>query len=71
MDLISKKPHQEVNHEMGKEQISLLSLICPAGQILLSPERSKLCFEQLEINSAAQNNLPLQGAGKILRSRIL
>ena len=36
---------------------------------MFSRENSKLCFEQLKMNSAAQNNLPLQGAGKRLRSR--
>jgi hypothetical protein len=41
---------------------SLLYLIRPAGRILCSPEQSKLCFELLEMYSAAQNNLPLQGA---------
>jgi hypothetical protein len=30
-----------------------------------------LCFEMLEMNSASQNHLPLQGAGKRLRSRRL
>lgn len=43
--------------------------IRPTGRIFLSTERSKLCFELLEILSAAQNNLPLQGAGNNLRSR--
>lgn len=37
---------------------------------LCSPEHGKLCFEHLEKNSAAQNNLPLQGAEKDLRSRL-
>ncbi|WP_254534190.1 MULTISPECIES: hypothetical protein [unclassified Sphingobacterium] len=32
------------------------------GRIFCSPEQSKLCFEMLEINSAPQNHLPLQGA---------
>ncbi|MVZ64201.1 hypothetical protein [Sphingobacterium humi] len=32
--------------------------------IFCSPEQSKLCFEMLEINSASQNHLPLQGAWK-------
>lgn len=31
------------------------------GRIFCSPEQSKLCFEMLEINSAAKNHLPLQG----------
>lgn len=31
---------------------------------MFSRENSKLCFELLEILSAAQNHLPLQGAGK-------
>lgn len=35
--------------------------IRPSGRIFLSKERSKLCFELLEMLSAAQNNLPLQG----------
>jgi len=30
-------------------------------RIFCSPEQSKLCFEMLEINSASQNHLPLQG----------
>lgn len=37
---------------------------------LCSPEHGKLCFEHLEKNSAAQNNLPSQGAEKDLRSRL-
>lgn len=40
-------------------------------RIFCSPEQSKLCFELLKILSAAQNNLPLQGAGSNLRSRLL
>jgi hypothetical protein len=36
---------------------------------MFSKENSKLCFELLEILSAAQNHLPLQGAGKRLQSR--
>ncbi|OUD31364.1 hypothetical protein FPG59_15120 [Flavobacterium sp. FPG59] len=36
---------------------------------MVSQETSKLCFEMLEMNSASQNNLPLQGAGKRLQSR--
>jgi hypothetical protein len=35
--------------------------IRPVGRIFCSPEQSKLCFEMLEINSAPQNHLPLQG----------
>jgi hypothetical protein len=46
----------------GMKPFSLLYLIRPAGRILCSPEQSKLCFELLEMYSAAQNNLPLQGA---------
>ena len=34
------------------------------GGFLCSPEHGKLCFEQLQKISAAQNNLPLQGAEK-------
>jgi len=33
---------------------------------ILSPERGKLCFEHLETFSDAENNLPLQGAGKTI-----
>jgi hypothetical protein len=36
---------------------------------MVSQETSKLCFELLEILSAAQNHLPLQGAEKRLQSR--
>jgi hypothetical protein len=36
---------------------------------IFSRENSKLCFEMLEMNSASQNHLPLQGAGKRLQSR--
>jgi hypothetical protein len=32
------------------------------GGFLCSPEHGKLCFEQLQKISAAQNHLPLQGA---------
>jgi len=49
----------------GKRQIAVSFEdrdIRPIGRIFLSTERSKLCFELLEIFSAAQNNLPLQGA---------
>lgn len=37
---------------------------------LCSPEHGKLCFEHPETIPAAQNNLPLQGAEKDLRSRL-
>lgn len=43
------------------EVFSLLSLVRPAGRILLSPERSKVCFELLEMNSAAQNPCSCRG----------
>jgi hypothetical protein len=33
------------------------------GGFLCSPEHSKVSFEPLEMNSAAQKSLPLQGAG--------
>jgi len=46
----------------GLTPYSLLYIIRPEGRILCSPEQSKLCFELLEMYSAAQNNLPLQGA---------
>lgn len=36
---------------------------------MFSRENSKLCFELLEILSAAQNNLPLHRGLKNLRSR--
>lgn len=36
---------------------------------MFSKENSKLCFEMLEMNSASQNHLPLQGARKRLQSR--
>jgi len=42
----------------------------PKGGFLCSSEHGKLCFEHLEKNSGAQNNLPLQGAEKDLRSRL-
>jgi hypothetical protein len=38
-------------------RLSLLTVIRLKGRIFLSPERSKLCFELLGMNSAAQNNL--------------
>jgi hypothetical protein len=53
----------------GQKPFSLLTLIRLKERIFLSPERSKLCFELLEINSAAQNNLPCRGLENILRSR--
>lgn len=34
--------------------------------MMCSPEHSKLCFEHLETFSDAENNLPLQGAGKTI-----
>lgn len=50
--------------ERLKKSFFPLSPIRPAGRIFCSPEQSKLCFELLGINSASQNHLPLQGAGK-------
>jgi hypothetical protein len=53
----------------GQKPFSLLTLIRLKERIFLSSERSKLCFELLEMNSAAQNNLPRQRLENILRSR--
>lgn len=53
----------------GQKPFSLLTLIRLKERIFLSPERSKLCFELLEMNSAAQNNLPRRGLENILQSR--
>lgn len=39
--------------------------------VMFSRENSKLCFELLEMLSAAQNNLPLRRGLKNLRSRFL
>lgn len=50
-----------VSNRNGVCRFSLLTLIRLKGQIFLSPDRSKLCFELLEMNSAAQNHLPLEG----------
>jgi hypothetical protein len=40
---------------------SLHFLIRPEGRIILSPERSKLCFEALETIFVPQNYLPCRG----------
>jgi hypothetical protein len=37
----------------------------------LSRDNSKLCFELLEMNSAAQNHLPLQGQLKTPKSFLI
>jgi len=51
----------EVVGETAKSRFFPLYAIRPVGRIFCSPEQSKLCFEMLEINSAPQNHLPLQG----------
>jgi hypothetical protein len=43
------------NAEDSLEGVPFLSIIRLLGRIFLSPERSKVCFELLEMNSAAQN----------------
>ena len=52
----------EVVGGTAKSRFFPLYPIRPVGRIFCSPEQSKLCFEMLEINSASQNHLPLQGA---------
>jgi hypothetical protein len=55
---MENKFNREGVYGTASSRFSLLTLICPEGQIFCSPEQSKLCFELLEILSAAQNDLP-------------
>lgn len=59
-----------VNYKIGLKLIFSISLKpFSMDRFMCSTEHSKLCFELLETFSAAQNNLPLQGAKNALRSR--
>jgi hypothetical protein len=63
-DLCKKNGTYSLKKETARSCFSLPYLIRLKGRVFLSPERSKLCFELLEILSAAQNHLPLQGTEK-------
>ena len=67
----ASKSERQNGHRLVTDSHLWLTLNPSEGGFLCSQKHSKVSFEMLEINSAAQKYLPLQGAGNLPKSGCL